>query len=181
MKLNLTLTAQNIQLLKNQVQKMQKQLENEMFIDFLNVCGDWFVAQANTYVEQSGIGSNVKAEIKNGWERNIKGTTITLTNATDKAVFVEFGVGRVGSMMPHVNAQKENYEYEIGSRILSDGSWIFEIDSDENVDVELINNRTTHTVRTFGSRAVMYAFNALQDLKLQMPKLWQQVKAKYWG
>ena len=123
------------------------------------------------------------SEIADGWEYERTKNGARFINNTEKAVFVEFGVGSVGQDTPHENANKlgNSYKYNIGSKIKEDGTWIFNVSDDSDIDVENIINRTEHTVKTKGSRAVMYAFNSLMDLQLELPKIWQELKLKYLG
>ena len=76
-----------------------------------------------------------------------------------------------------------DYKYGIGDKIMADGSWIFPKKNMDELDIldRFIIKETENTIKTKGSSAIMYAFNALEDLRLKMPQIWEQIKIKYWG
>ena len=167
---------------KKKLQNIKKQIP-QMIDEFYYSCYLKFVEYCRNYLFASTIGENIKSEIALGWEYQRTNSGATFINKTEKAVFVEFGVGVVGLDNYHSNAKKENYNYNIGSKINADGSWIFNVTDKSDIDIEsgFILNETEHTVRTKGSPAVMYAFNALEDLRFEYPKIWENIKIKYWG
>ena len=125
---------------------------------------------------------------------------IRIVNNAEKAVFVEFGTGIVGGQEPHYNANEASpqgyvYNYPTGHKF-ADGSWVFFTNKDEldipqsalirndlNIDTRYFNerdrDRTRLRVRTKGAVGVMYAFNALEDLRLEYPKIWEKVAKEY--
>ena len=102
---------------------------------------------------------------------------------------VEFGVGVVGQSSPHKNIGEVDYEYNKPSRYKNkDNSWIFAVDNDSEIDIQskFIDNRTEHTVRTKGSPAVMYLYNALVDARMdlknpngELAQKWKALEKKY--
>lgn len=176
-KLSIKQTLKRINELKN--------LQTKLLDEFYRKCYLRFVEYCTTYLYASTIGEDVKDEIANGWQYERLKTKAKFVNKTEKAVYVEFGVGIVGKDLPHKNAKKlgNDYKYNIGTKIKEDGSWIFNVSDDNDIDIQqdFIDNRTEHTVMTKGSPAVMYAYNALVYLTNDVPKIWQEVERKYWG
>lgn len=176
-----------------QLRQAQKDLV-KMYNEFLNTCCDWFIERANLYVSQTEIGGNAIAEIQQSWVVRKVGDSRIIENNARTAVFVEFGVGVVGGENPHDNASMAGYDYNIPTvyKNSADGSWVFyENQSDMNIPDKDIDNRVIFNepnrnsermlVKTRGTKAVMYAYNALIDLQMEMPKIWQKIKVKYWG
>lgn len=176
----------------NQLRKQQKQIK-KMFGELLVICCDWFIERANFYLEQSNIGSSIIERIKLSWGKTITGDKAVITNIYSKAVFVEFGVGIVGQENPHENAGMAGYDYNIPSPYKKDdGSWSFYANNKEmNIPPEdleqkiIFNDPSRNSERMFvstrGTKGVMYAYNALLDLQMEVPKLWDKIKNKYWG
>ena len=188
----MNLSAKSVENAKKQLEKAKKQLETEMLYDFLNTCCTFIVEQSKNYIMNSTIGDSVKMNIISGWQPPVirqegKKVIARITNTDSQAVYVEFGVGIVGKENPHerVSNGNVNYEYNMPSRYKKkDNSWIFSVSGDSDIDIqaEYIDNRTTNTVRTKGSPAVMYAFNACVDLEAsQFRAIWETIKKRYWG
>ena len=188
----MNLSAKSVESAIKKLEKAKEQLETEMLYDFLNACCSFIVEQSKTYIMSSTIGDNVKMNIISGWQPPVirqegKRVIARITNTDSQAVYVEFGVGIVGKQNAHdrVSSGQVDYEYNMPSRYKKkDNSWIFSVSSDSDIDIqaEYIDNRTTNTVRTKGSPAVMYAFNACVDLQVSAFRtIWQEIKKKYWG
>lgn len=185
MKISFNLTPSSIRGALQTIRNVKQQLVKDMQEDFFQKCFQFFVERANMYVDLVDIGSNVKQAIKDGWryEKTLLG--VSFVNTHEQATFVEFGVGDKGGEKPHPSSSlySNNYQYGVGEKIFPDGSWIFNPHSDADIDIDekSILVRTEHTVRTKGSPAVMYAYQALDDLRNAMPKIWEDIKIKYWG
>lgn len=188
----MNLSAKSVENAIKQLEKAKKQLETEMLYDFLNTCCSFIVDQSKNYIMNSTIGDSVKMNIISGWQAPVirqEGNKVIarITNTDSQAVYVEFGVGIVGKQNAHerVSSGKVDYEYNMPSKYKKkDNSWIFSVGSDNDIDIqaEYIDNRTTNTVRTKGSPAVMYAFNACVDLEAsQFNAIWETIKKRYWG
>lgn len=168
---------------KNKFVKIKTQLV-EMMDEFYRNCYDYFVEHCKTYLDISTIGENVKNDINNSWHYERTKNGARFYNDSEKAVYVEFGVGIVGLENKHTLADSSGYNYNIGAKINEiDGSWIFNVSNDDDIDIQedYIVNRTTNTVKTQGSPSVMYAYNALQDLSMQVSTIWENIKIKYWS
>ena len=185
MKIKVGLNKQSVKNAINALKTAKKQLQVEMLDEFYFECYLFFVEHCRQWLDTSTIGEEVKNEINIGWKYQRTKSGAKFVNNAEKAVYVEFGVGMVGKDNYHTNAKNlgNDYKYNIGTKILPDGSWIFSVSDDNEIDIQqgFILNRTENTVRTKGSPAVMYAFNALEDLRLEYPKIWEQIKIKYWG
>ena len=178
--------------LKKQIPKMQQ--------EFLMAVAHWVTARANTYINLSDIGSLVKDQIKGGWEYEQTPNGVKIINRTEKAVFVEFGVGVVGQSESHPNASAEGYEYNMESPYkTADGTWYFWTNSNE-LDLPLsamedIRGYDDHRGEkgkriifgTRGAKGVWYAYNAIVDAKAELAKsgggeigkMWEDIKARY--
>ena len=191
MKLNIELSVQSVDQAIKTIQFISKQYKNgKMITEFLEQVCEWIIKRANSYLNMSDIGELVKIDIRNGWEYIIKDGSATISNSTDKAVFVEFGVGLVGETRPHPNAKNQSskdYEYNLPT-ISKDanGMWYFWANNNELdiprgaiVDITSFNDYDRNgkvvlrgksgeqgkrvVVGTMGTEGVMYAYNAIVD------------------
>lgn len=201
MKIKVGLNQQSIKDALKTLKKAEKQLKGEMLNEFYKRCYDYFVSRANYYLLSSGIGDLVIAEIQSGWQYvpimnlDIIGNNIStykcgvkFINTAEKAVYVEFGVGIEGEENKHPNSTETNYQYNLPTKSKgADGSWQFKAYEDE-LDIPqsaIVSSQTKADGRlkilTYGTEGVWYAFNALEDLRLQYKNIWQEIKQKYWG
>lgn len=177
--------------LKKQIPKMQQ--------EFLIQVAHWVTEKANNYINLSDIGSLVKDQIKSGWEYEQTSNGVKIINRTEKAVFVEFGVGVVGQTQSHPNASAEGYEYNMESPYKSaDGSWSFWLNSNErDLPMSAFEDFGTYddhrkggkrmVVTTRGAKGVWYAYNAIVDAQMELAKanggeigkMWEDIKARY--
>lgn len=141
---------------------------------------------SNHQLDLLDIGDNIKAEIKQGWEKPaIINNVATVTNTADHAVFVEFGVGLVGSQNKHPMADTTNYQYDVNSEYKqADRSWTFILDEAEDLDISEKNiiNKVGLTITTKGQEGHLFVYNAIVDftMKYYAEQIWHQVKYKYW-
>jgi hypothetical protein len=198
MKIEIALNKQSIKKAKKQLLYVKKILPT-MQKEFLEYVALWLIERANNYLNVSDIGENVKIDIRNGWEYDFTANGVKITNRTEKAVFVEFGVGVVGQSQEHPNATAEGYEYNVNSPYKSaDGSWSFWLNSEErDLPMSAFSDFGTYddhreggkrmVVTTFGAKGVWYAYNAIVDAKMEIEKvgggeigkLWNDVKKRY--
>lgn len=200
MKIKINLDAKSVQEAIKKFEKVKQDLETTMIREFIQKCCDFFIDKANDYLFFSNIGSMVKSNIMDSWTTSISygvnsqgysGYYATITNTDEQAVYVEFGVGVVGSYFQHkeANTKNQTYEYNMPSNAkTANGQWVFEVTGEKDVDLEKgmyksVNNKYGNMwIITKGSPATMYAFNALMDLKnVEMRKIWKDLKIKYWG
>jgi hypothetical protein len=195
MKINIELNQKSIQQAKRQLLQVKKVVPI-MTKDFLEDVALWVIERANLHLNNSDIGENVKIDIRNGWVYNFTPTGIQITNSTEKAVFVEFGVGIVGQGNSHPQASIEGYEYNVSSsEKQSDGSWHFFSD-EANLDIPKSaidwglngkGNQNRMSIYTRGTKGVWYAYNAIVDAQMELAKpnggeigaLWDKAKRKY--
>lgn len=194
MKLNIEFTEKSLDnAIKQLSEARQKVKSGQLIKDFLDYVCRWIIDRANFYLKWSDIGENVKRHISEGWEYKIKEKTAKILNKSDKAVFVEFGVGLVGQENRHemVRIGLTNYQYNIGSKINPEtNEWIFNVSNDDNIDIDeqYIVYRTENTVKTKGSPSVMFAFyavvdakNELKDPNSRMVEKWNVLLERYLG
>lgn len=172
------------------LKKAKTQLQEQMLTDLLNGCCRWLTDRANELLDWSDIGTLVKQDIQSNWQTTIIGNVAKITNLSNSSAYVEFGVGIVGSQNEHPNANKASYWYDLPTRFKdSQGGWRFKIDDERNLDLPqsaIITQDDTYdgdlAIYTYGAKGVMYAYQALVDLKEYGAKeVWEQVKRKYWG
>jgi hypothetical protein len=172
--------------LKKQIPKMQQ--------EFFMAVAKWIVKQADGYIDRSDIGSLVKEQIKGGWEYEPTASGVKIVNRTQKAVFVEFGVGIVGQSKSHPKATEQGYEYNMDSPYKDrkgSGTWLFKSQM-ENLDIpqdqaEFIKDEGDYVVITRGTKGVWYAYNAIVDAQMELAKsgggeigkMWEDIKARY--
>lgn len=168
-----------------QVNAVKKKLSTKVVKVFLEKCVEWVKNRANENLDMLDIGGNIIAEIKNSWGKpdHIGENAIRLTNTTNKSVFVEFGVGLVGSFEnfshPNANNTTPPYEYNKKSDYKdANGMWTFKVDDREDVDLDVkyYDIDKNGWVTTQGSPANLFLYNALMDLKSEMAykTLWQE-------
>ena len=195
MKIKVGLNKQSVKNTINALKTAKKQLQGEMLNEFYKECYNYFISRANYHLLSSDIGELVIAEIQSSWifERTVNGAKFT--NDAEKAVYVEFGVGIVGQENQHTNANNlgNNYQYNMPSeskyagKYHDENTWRFYANDKSEVDLVDGFYEEWHTkngdikVITKGSPAVMYAFNALEDLRLEYKNIWERIKIKYWG
>lgn len=134
---------------------------------YLQRCCEWIREEADLRLMNSGIGDTVISNIINSSEIKVSGNIGKLSYG-DKAVYVEFGVGIVGSQDPHPQAVQSGYKYDVDSiRKKRDRSWIFSVSSEAEIDIrqENILKRTENTVRTLGNQASLFLYQSALDFK----------------
>jgi hypothetical protein len=192
----------NVELNKASIKNAIKQLEYVKKVmpiinrNFLEDVAMWVIERANFHLNNSDIGENVKIDIRNGWEYDFTPTGIKITNRTQKATFVEFGVGVVGQSDPHPLSSIEGYEYNQDSPYKDrggSGTWVFKsklVDLDlpqNNVELAYNASQTDYAIVTRGAKGVWYAFNAIVDANMELAKanggeigaLWEKAKREY--
>lgn len=183
--INISLDTKSVKQAIKEINKVQKKLSNQVPKVYLTKCVDYIVAKANEYLMQVNMDSSIIADIQTHWMVEHYGNNqIRLVNNSDKAVFVEFGVGIVGQQNAHPNSYKTNYEYNIPTKAKKlDGSWVFELDKDNAVDLVVGRYRTVRetqrgnqVIKTKGSPANLYLYNAIMDFQTTgaYKRLWQE-------
>lgn len=191
MRIKIELNQKSINDAIKQLEKAKKQFSGVMLDEFYKECYKFFVEMANFYLVGSGIGDLVIAEIQSSWNY-VPITTpykgVRFVNTADKAVFVEFGVGVVGESNKHPNAVATAYEYNKPSnKKIIDGSWVFKSYEEElDIPKEAIISHNYDVegkmrILTRGTKGCFYAFNALEDLRREIPSIWKKIKIKYWS
>ena len=194
-KIVIQLNQKSIQDAKRELLYVKKVLP-QITRDFLEDVAMWLIERANMHLNNSDIGENVKIDIRNGWVYNFTPTGLQITNSTEKAVFVEFGVGVVGQSQAHPQASAEGYEYNQDSPAKEDdGSWrFFSNEADLDIPKSAIDwgvygkgEQNRMRIYTRGAKGVWYAYNAIVDANVELAKsnggeigaLWEKAKARY--
>ena len=195
MKIEIALNKQSI---KNAIKRINaiKKTVPTIQQEFLMSVAHWVTNRANEYVDRSDIGSLVKDEIKGGWEYESTASGVKIVNRTQKAVFVEFGVGIVGQSQAHPKASAEGYEYNMDSYHKDrkgTGTWVFQSSVNEldlplkNVEFAYNESGSEYAIVTRGAKGVWYAYNAIVDAQMELAKanggeigkMWEDIKARY--
>lgn len=185
----ITINKESLDKIKANIKKLKNQLKDEIIPDFLRECCYKIQEMANDNLTLLDIGVNVKTDIRFGWnEPVITKNKAVLTNSADKAVYVEFGVGKVGEQHKHENADKTGYQYNKPSPYKgADGYWAFETtDADLDLpqkDVYYQRLGDSLSVMTNGTESTMFVYNAIMDFanKQMAQTIWEETKRKYWG
>lgn len=198
-KINVALNSKSIDDAIKELKNAQVQLKSQMLTEFMIKSCQWIVDQANDYLDKSDIGRNVIDDIKSHWSFDPSTNPVIITNTSDKAAFVEFGVGIVGQENPHDNASSARWKYNVPSQSKYAGehhdenTWRFYVGNKDDIDLEDGNYEQLNTksgrikVITRGSPAVMYAYQAIVDARQELrsgggifKKFWNETMNKYW-
>lgn len=186
MKITVALNNKSIKDAIKQLNNVKKQMVTNIVPEYLELVCKWLIDRASWYVTNSDIGENVKADINSHWSYTITGNSAKIVNDSDKAVFVEFGVGSMGARIPHENASQTGYNYNVHDRTY----WVYPVKSLEDVDMhkgyKTADGGDNIWIITKGSWRVMFAYQAIVDAKEdlrnpngELAKLWRGVKVRY--
>jgi hypothetical protein len=191
--INVFLNQSSITNAIKKLQQTQKEIDT-MLDEFLAECCKWFIDRANIYVKTGHRGSNVEQDIITSWTYVVGGGVATIKNNSDKAVYVEFGVGLLGEQNPHPNAKITDYNYNIqnNSKFKSyngEDWWIFKLETEDDLDLYPEDYlfkyaRSGLYFVTKGSWGTMFAHRTIVDMVIQpkaIQRLWEKVKQKHWG
>lgn len=191
MNINVALNPKSIQEAKNRLLSIKTKLQNgEIMKAFFQDCSEFLLSKMEATLLSSGIGSNVVSDILSSWTITITENKLLMVNSSDKAVFVEFGVGIVGYVQQHPKADVEGYEYDVPSEAKdSNGAWhFFSNEADLDIPQDAIDyggygsgSRNRMSIYTRGTKGVWYAYNAIQDLRLNIRVIWNNVKKRIIG
>ena len=185
-KINISLDLKSLKKAIREVESIKKKMDTTIPSAFITKCLQWIMERANQYLLGIPMDGEVISDIQSQWNiENVSPNIKRLVNYSDKAVFVEFGVGKVGQNNAHPQADSEGYEYNKPSDYKKqDGRWIFDaqhkqyaIDLNEGYYVMFggtSGNRAK--VMTEGSPANLYLYNAGMDLLSSgvYKSLWEQ-------
>lgn len=187
-RININFDTKSIKEAIKEFQTIQKKMKSDIPEIFLNKCLDQIILLAENNLNATSLDRGIIANITGGWQRQVKGNSATLINNSDKAVFIEFGVGVVGQRSPHPKASEENYEYnkESASKMYG-GAWRFKNDSWLGSDImnEYVISYDMalggdEYITTEGQPAQLYLYNALMDMQSQghFKRIWNEVLDK---
>lgn len=194
-KITIELNTKSINEARKYLLNLKKQLP-KMENEFLEGVALWVIERANFHLNNADLGDLVKLEIRNGWEYEFTTNGIKIINRTQKAVFVEFGVGIVGQSQAHPKASAEGYEYNMDSYHKDrkgTGTWVFQSSVNEldlplkNVEFAYNESGSEYALVTRGAKGVWYAYNAIVDAQMELAKsgggeigkMWEDIKARY--
>lgn len=197
MKINISLDKKSIENAIKQIKAVQKKVQTDLPRVYLQKCVERIKAIANRNLAMTNIGSEVKALIQTSWETSaVIGNKITLSNNAEYesgknlAVFVEFGVGRIGGSKPHEVANEANYEYNVWSmRKDPNDKWTYTLEGGEdrmNIESGYYEGGNTDKgfyFKTAGSPATMFLYKAWKEFETSglYKTLWEQTKKEVIG
>lgn len=197
MKINISLNKKSIENAIKQIKAVQKKIQTDLPRVYLQKCVESIKEIANRNLVMTNIGSEVKALIQTSWETSaVIGNKITLSNNAEYesgknlAVFVEFGVGRVGGSKPHEVANEANYKYNVWSmRKDPNDRWAYTLDGGEgrmNIESGYYEGGNTDKgfyFKTAGSPATMFLYKAWKEFETSglYKTLWAQTKKEVIG
>lgn len=197
MRINISLDKKSIRSAIKQIKAVQKKVQTNLPRVYLQKCVESIKAIANRNLAMTNIGSEVKALIQTSWETSaVIGNKITLSNNAEYesgknlAVFVEFGVGRVGGSKPHEVANEANYQYNVWSmRKDPNDKWVYTLDGGEdrmNIESGYYEGGNTDKgfyFKTAGSPATMFLYKAWKEFETSglYKTLWEQAKKEVIG
>ena len=197
MRINIDLSKKSIENAIKQIKAVQKKVQKDLPRVYLEKCVAKIIELANQNLMITDIGSEVKALIQSSWQISpVVGNRIVLTNNAEfesgknLAVFVEFGVGRVGSSKPHELASQSNYEYNVWSmRKDPNDRWTYTLEGGEdrmNIESGYYEGGETDKgfyFKTAGSPATMFLYKAWKTFETSgaYKTLWEQAKAEVIG
>ena len=112
--ININFDVKSIKNAIKQVETIKRKLQKEVPSLFIDKCLEWVRVRANEYLSNINMSGNITSDIQNSWYiETITSNAKRLVNTSDKAVYVEFGVGQVAQGNPHPNSNETNYEYNI--------------------------------------------------------------------
>ena len=177
--ININFDVKSIKNAIKEVKEVQKKMQKEVPQAFITRCLNWVRVRANDYLNNFNIDGGTVSDIISNWHNKIEGNVGKLVNTSSKAVFIEFGVGRIGAVASHPSANENNppYEYNVESDKKDGyGKWRFKTNDKFGIDlVEGYYTIKNDTVTTSGSPATLYLYNAMMDLISSgvFKKLWQ--------
>lgn len=179
-KININYDIKSIERAIQRIEHIKRELKATIPRMFLDRCLDYVISRANEYLDSFVIDGTITSDIQNHWRKElISDRQVRLVNDSDKAVFIEFGVGRIGAVAQHPNANQTRYKYNIPTRAKDEsGQWAFKLDDKEGIDlVTGYYKQKDNVVITKGSPANMYLYNAMLDLisSGQYKVIWNQV------
>lgn len=157
-----------------QIQQIEQKFQKNTKELFIVKCLLWIRDKANNYLSEIPMDGEVLSDIRAKWQiESISKTKKRLVNYSNKATFVEFGVGIVAEKNPHPQAVVEGYEYNKPSNSKhSDGKWTFNA-RDKQYAIDLKEgyfgiyqreNSGKIVAVTKGSPANLFLYNAGMDL-----------------
>lgn len=165
--ININYDEKSLQKAIDRIELIKKKFKTIIPTLFLDRCLDYVISRANEYLDNYVIDKSITSDIQTHWRKETLSTNrVRLVNDSDKAVFIEFGVGRIGAVAQHPNSNQTGYEYNIPTRAKdSAGQWAFKLDEQQGIDlVTGYYKQKGDVVITKGSPANMYLYNAMLDL-----------------
>lgn len=189
-----------------ELEQMQDELEKKIYPKIREKFCVWITNRADYYLDlYSGfLGANVINDIKSKWSydpSDFSTEKIIIRNTSEKAVFVEFGVGKTGANSPHLLAAQSGYQYNLpsihkhaGKHHLDPSTFRFLINDTDDLDLLSGNYEAWQKasgelkIITTGSPSIMYAYKAIVDAindvrygSGDFEKYWIETLEEYWG
>lgn len=197
MRIKIDFSKKSIENAIKQIKEVQKKAQKDLPRVYLQKCVAKIIEIANQNLMVVDIGSQVKSLIQTSWQISpVVGNRIVLSNDAEYesgknlAVFVEFGVGRIGGSSPHILSDQANYEYNVWSmRKDPNDKWTYTLEGGEdrmNIESGYYEGGNTDKgfyFKTAGSPATMFLYKAWKNFETSglYKTLWEQAKAEIIG
>lgn len=197
MRIHIELSKKSIKNAIKQIKAVQKKVQKDLPRVYLQKCVNEIILLANQNLMGTNIGNEVKSLIQSSWEISpIVANKITLSNTAEFesgkniAVFVEFGVGRVGDSKPHKLSGEANYEYNVFSmRKDPYDRWTYTLEGGEdrmNIESGYYEGGKKDKgfyFKTAGSPSTMFLYKAWKTFETSgmYKELWEQAKREVIG
>lgn len=137
-KISVALNEKSIAQAIKEIEAYQKRIQN-LIPDFLIACANEIKTLANRAIDGLDYDESIKSEMKNWDDPKLSNDkkSVLLQNSSEKATYIEFGVGQVGETQSKFAGRKEakeaGYEYDVNNH--GDDGWTFRIKKDKGIDI----------------------------------------------
>lgn len=163
------LSDSGIKKAQSELNNIISKIKNEVNAEFISLSLDWIKNRAIEYLNNSGLGSAIIAELQASFVKTVTGNVGTLVVDHEKGAYIEFGVGAKGGQTPHPEASELGWEYDVDSPYKSPLSrrWIFALNENEALDIRYEDvtqiSKTNKVYSTQGSQGTLFTYNAVMD------------------
>jgi len=170
-KIKFELSSKSINAAIKQLKQIQKQIRTSIQDEFIRLSLVWIRDNAIERLNSEPFDGIIKSKIIDSFSIETLFGIGKLINTSDKAVYIEFGVGAIGDGS-HPNANEAGYEYNLASdNKNSDGSWTFTRRITAGIDIKEENRLNSVQegggevlrITTRGQSGSLFMYNAAMD------------------
>jgi len=165
------LSSKSINAAIKRIKQIQKQIQSSIQNEFIRLSLLWIRDNAIQRLNSEALDEIIKSKIADSFSIEYAPGIGKLINSSDKAVYIEFGVGAVGEGS-HPNAPVAGYEYNVPSdKKNADGSWTFTRRTTAGIDIKEENRLESAQkgggeaiqITTRGQSGSLFMYNAAMD------------------